>query len=68
VKHLKMARPVRHPRLGVKEVVASPINLVGHPKDVRSPTPDAGADTVEVLRGLGYSEAELTDMKARGIV
>jgi crotonobetainyl-CoA:carnitine CoA-transferase CaiB-like acyl-CoA transferase len=49
-------------------VVASPINLVGHPKDVRSPTPDAGADTVEVLRGLGYSEAELTDMKARGIV
>jgi len=35
---------------------------------VRSPTPDAGADTEEVLRGLGYSEAELADMKARGIV
>jgi len=68
VKHLKMARPMRHPRLGVKEVVASPLNLVGHPKDVRSPTPDAGADTEEVLRGLGYSEAELADMKARGIV
>ena len=68
VKHLRMARPMAHPRLGVKEVVASPINLVGHPKDVRAPTPDAGADTVEVLRGLGYSEADLNDMKARGIV
>ena len=42
--------------------------LVFHAWLYTLPTPDAGADTVEVLRGLGYSEAELTDMKARGIV
>ena len=68
VKHLKMARPMHHPRLGTKEVVASPINLVGLPKDIRSATPEAGAHTTEILRGLGYSDAELADMKARGIV
>ena len=68
VKHLKMATPVAHPRLGTKEVVASPINLVGHPKTIRSATPDAGEHTMEVLRGLGYSDAELADMKHRGIV
>jgi len=68
VKHLRMALPMQHPRLGLKEVVASPINLVGHPKDVRSATPDAGAHTVEVLRSLGYSDAELADMQQRGIV
>ena len=68
VQHLKMATPVTHPRLGTKEVVASPINLVGHPKTIRSATPDAGEHTMEVLRGLGYGETELADMKQRGIV
>ena len=68
VQHLKMATPVTHPRLGTMEVVASPINLVGHPKTIRSATPDAGEHTMEVLRGLGYGETELADMKQRGIV
>lgn len=68
VKHLKMARPMRHPRLGTKEVVSSPINLVGLPKDVRDPTPEAGQHTEEVLRALGYGDADLADMKKRGIV
>ncbi len=68
VKHLKMALPMHHPRLGTKEVVASPINLVGLPKDIRTATPEAGAHTTEILRGLGYSDAELADMKQRGIV
>jgi len=68
VKHLKMALPMHHPRLGTKEVVASPINLVGLPKDIRTATPEAGAHTVEILRGLGYSDADLADMTARGIV
>jgi formyl-CoA transferase len=68
VKHLRMARPMRHRRLGEKEVVSSPINLVGLPKDVRSPTPEAGEHTEEVLRGLGYGDAELAEMRQRGIV
>jgi len=68
VKHLRMARPIKHKRLGVKEVVASPINLVGLPKEVRSATPDAGEHTEEILRGLGYGDADLADMRSRGIV
>ncbi len=68
VRHLGMATPVEHPRLGRFDVVASPLTLSGVSKAVRSPTPDAGAHTAEVLRGLGYSEAEIEDLHRQGAV
>ncbi len=68
VRHLGMATPVEHPRLGRFDVVASPLTLSGVSKAVRSPTPDAGAHTAEVLRGLGYSEAEIEDSRRQGAV
>ncbi len=68
VRHLGMATPVEHPRLGRFDVVASPLTLSGVSKAVRSPTPDAGAHTAEVLRGLGYSEAEIEELRRQGAV
>ena len=68
VRHLGMATPVEHPRLGRFDVVASPLTLSGVSKAVRSPTPDAGAHTAEVLRSLGYSEAEIEDLRRQGAV
>jgi len=68
VRHLGIATPMQHPRLGTEQVVASPINLVGVPKAIRLPTPDAGAHTVEVLLRLGYCETEINDMRGRGIL
>ncbi len=68
VRHLGMATPVEHPRLGRFDVVASPLTLSGVSKAVRSPTPDAGAHTAEVLRGLGYSEAEVEDLRRQGAI
>lgn len=68
VKHLKMARPVTHPRLGEIELVSSAITLSGYPKDVRSPTPEAGAHTEAVLGEIGYSGAEIAAMRAKGAI
>jgi formyl-CoA transferase len=68
VQHLGLATPVEHPRLGRFDVVASPLTLSGVSKAVRSPTPDAGAHTAEVLRGLGYTDAEIEDLRRQGTI
>lgn len=66
VRHLGLARPMLHPTLGPTEVVASAINIEGVSKDVRRPTPEADADTDEVLRAVGYSDEEIAQMRKRG--
>ena len=68
VQHLGMATPVEHPRLGRTHLVASALSLSGVSKAVRSPTPDAGAHTAEVLLGLGYTDAEIETLRSQGVV
>jgi crotonobetainyl-CoA:carnitine CoA-transferase CaiB-like acyl-CoA transferase len=63
VKHLQMARVMAD-----KEVVASAINISGFAKDIRLPTPEAGSSTEEVLRGVGYDDVEIADMRAKGVI
>jgi crotonobetainyl-CoA:carnitine CoA-transferase CaiB-like acyl-CoA transferase len=54
--------------VGDKEVVASAINVSGFSKDIRLPTPEAGSSTDEVLRAVGYSDAEIAEMRATGVI
>jgi formyl-CoA transferase len=68
VRHLGMATPMHHPSLGELKVVASPINMTGIPRKVRSATPEAGAHTDEVLRAAGYSDADIADLRNKGTV
>src|SRR6202453_3260245 len=68
VKHLGMARPMASPVVGTKEVVASAINISGFSKDIRIPTPDADTSTDEVLHSVGYSDAEIADMRKKGAI
>jgi formyl-CoA transferase len=68
VKHLNIARPMEHPRLGTKPVVASPLNLSGLDKAIRDPTPEAGQHTDAILGGLGYSPSDISAMRAKGII
>jgi len=68
VRHLQLARPVHHQRLGDQLLVASPLNFSGVAKDIRTPTPEAGADTDEVLRGVGYTDVEIKRMREQGAI
>jgi crotonobetainyl-CoA:carnitine CoA-transferase CaiB-like acyl-CoA transferase len=70
VQHLGMATPMRRSAAagGDTQVVASPLNFSDLNRDIRLPTPDAGDHTDEVLRSVGYSEAEIAALREKGIV
>jgi formyl-CoA transferase len=68
VKHLGVAAPVDHPRLGKTRMVASPLNVSGADKSLRGPAPIRPDHTDEVLAAVGYSPAELAEMRSAGVI
>jgi formyl-CoA transferase len=70
VQHLGMATPLHRPAAsgGDTLAVASPLNFSGLNRDIRAPTPEAGDHTDAVLSSVGYSDAEIAGLHARGVV
>jgi crotonobetainyl-CoA:carnitine CoA-transferase CaiB-like acyl-CoA transferase len=68
VQHLGIAAPLKSPVLGDTRAVASALNFPGVPKEIRSPTPEAGEHTDEVLRWLGFTANEVEQMRSSGAV
>jgi crotonobetainyl-CoA:carnitine CoA-transferase CaiB-like acyl-CoA transferase len=69
VQHLELARPVDHPKLGAIKVVGQAINMTRTPEPAKlRPTPDLGEHTHEILRGLGYNDATIADLRAREVI
>ena len=68
VKHLGMATMMHSPHIGDKEVVASALNISGFSKAIRLPTPEAGEHTGEILKSVGYTDADLDDMRRKGVI
>ena len=59
VEHLGLATPVSHPQLGDIQVLGLPVSLSRTPGGVRTPTPEKGQQTDEILRQLGLSAEEI---------
>jgi formyl-CoA transferase len=68
VQHLDMTSAVAHPELGPLDIIRNAVRMTGTPGTVRAPSPDHGTHTGEVLAGLGYSPAEIDDLRRRGVV
>jgi formyl-CoA transferase len=69
VKHLGIARKVRHKKLGDMRVVGQPINMSRFPQpDALGATPERGEHSGEVLSALGYSESDIKALQAKGVV
>jgi len=68
VKHLKMAHPVTHPKLGEIELIGQAINMSRTPFEMRSATPEQGEHTEAVLKEAGYDDKAIASFRQRGVI
>lgn len=68
VRHIGIAQPIEHPKLGSIEIVGQPIELTRTPAQFRLPPPDLGQHTDEVLTEAGYSTEQIQALRADGII
>ena len=68
VNHLGVLRTVDHPRLGRYDVVGQAARLDGVDDSHYTASPDRGEHTGEILAELGFDDAAIADLTARGVV
>jgi len=59
---------VDHPAAGRLTTLANPIRLADSPAAYRLPPPRLGEHTAAILSELGYAEADLTALRAAGVI
>jgi formyl-CoA transferase len=68
VRHLGIATPVDHPKLGRLELVGQPVHLTRTPQHMRSAAPERGEHTDEVLAEIGYGPDTVADLRERRVI
>jgi formyl-CoA transferase len=69
VKHLGIARGIKHPKLGEIRVVGNPIKLTASPQPRKlKPTPELSQHTNAVLKSLGMSARKIKELRAAGAI
>ena len=69
VRHLGVAWPMQHPELGDVALVGPPMRFSAHPRAAAPrPAPHQGDQTDAILRGLGYSDARIAQLRSACVV
>jgi formyl-CoA transferase len=68
VAHLQAAAAVRHPRLGELRLVNQPVKLSRTPAALVTATPERGAHTDEILRSLGFADADIAALRTKRVI
>jgi len=68
VQHLGIATPLMHPQLGTIQVLGLPTTLSRTPGAVRTPTPEKGEHTNQILSELGFSAEAIQHLHEDGVV
>jgi crotonobetainyl-CoA:carnitine CoA-transferase CaiB-like acyl-CoA transferase len=69
MQHLGMARTVHSPNVGRDiTLVGQPVTLNRTPSEIVRHPPDPGENSDEILTEFGYTEAEISDLRGRGVV
>jgi formyl-CoA transferase len=68
VRHVGIAQPVEHPTLGRLDLIGQAMTLSRTPSSLRSATPERGEHNEAVLRELGYDDAAIAGLRAKGVI
>jgi formyl-CoA transferase len=63
-----MVQEYEHPQVGRVKTLANPLKLSKSPPRLREAPPLLGEDNDAVLRELGYTDAGIADLRARGVI
>ena len=63
-----MTQGVDHPSLGRIELVGQPMFLSRTPSSLRTPTPERGQHTDEIMTSLGYDAAAIEKLRAEKVI
>jgi len=67
VQHLRLAREISHPQLGSMQILGLPVTLSRTPGAIRTPTPEKGEHSDEILRELGMNAEEIRQLHEEGV-
>ena len=68
IKHLGIPKQIEHPKMGVSNLVGSPINMSGTPPKFFRAAPLLGENTEEILAKLGYDGNAVKELKTNGVI
>ena len=68
VQHLGIAQSVEHAALGRLDLVGQAVTLSRTPSRLKTASPEPGEHTDTILRGLGYSDSEIAELREQRIV
>lgn len=68
VQHLKASHKIKTPQGPTVDLITQPVRLERTPASIMTSAPAWGEHTDEMLREAGYDDAEITDMRRRGVV
>jgi crotonobetainyl-CoA:carnitine CoA-transferase CaiB-like acyl-CoA transferase len=67
VKHLDLVEELTHPQAGRLKFVGAPVRYDGLAREKSAPPPLLGAHTRTILTDLGYDQAAIDELVARGV-
>ncbi len=68
VQHLGMAQSLEHPKLGEVKLVGQAVKFSRSPLRQFTAAPERGEHNAEIFADLGFSEAQLSELKQEGVI